>query len=102
MNLEPPAAQSMLRKSNAVGVSAVVWSLLLLLTAATVTSAQLRLGKFTIIACLAIASIKSILVLLYFMHLRHERRLVVKLAVPIALVVLAIFIGLTFTDVIAR
>ncbi len=102
MNIEAPAAQSLLRKSNDIGVYAVVWAILLLLTAATVASAQLHFGRFTIIACLTIASSKSILVLLYFMHLRHERRCVVKLAVPIALVALAIFIGLTFTDVIAR
>jgi cytochrome c oxidase subunit 4 len=102
MNPEAQAAQSISRKPGAIRVFTAVWSLLLLLTAATVASAQLRLGKLTIIACLAIASIKSILVLLYFMHLRHEDRLVIKLSVPIALIVLAIFIGLTFTDVIPR
>jgi len=102
MNPEAQATQSMPRKPSPICVYAAVWSLLLLLTAATVASAQLRLGKLTIVVCLAIASLKSILVLLYFMHLRHEDRLVIKLAIPIALIVLAIFIGITFTDVIPR
>jgi cytochrome c oxidase subunit IV len=91
-----------LRKSNGVRTYAVVWALLMLLTGITVTAAELDLGKIAIVICLAIASLKSILVLLYFMHLRHEERLVIKLAIPIALTALALFIGITFTDVMAR
>jgi caa(3)-type oxidase subunit IV len=48
------------------------------------------------------AAVKSSLVFLYFMHLRWEKRLLIKLLIPIALAVLAIFIGLTYTDVLAR
>jgi cytochrome c oxidase subunit IV len=94
--------RSMAPESNSTTVYTVVWLFLLLLTAVTVAAAQLNIGKFAVIICLAVASVKSILVFLYFMHLRHERRLVVKLAVPIALVALAIFIGLTFIDVVTR
>jgi hypothetical protein len=36
------------------------------------------------------------------MHLREERRLLLKLVVPIAVATLAIFIGLTYTDVLHR
>jgi len=90
------------RKSNGVRVYAVVWALLIFLTAVTVTAAELEIGKFTVVVCLAIASTKSTLVFFYFMHLRREERLVIKLAIPIALAALAVFIGLTFTDVITR
>lgn len=90
------------KKANDVRTYTVVWLGLLLLTALTVESAQANLGRLAIFICLAIASFKSILVFLYFMHLRHEKRLLIKLIIPIAMVTLAIFIGLTFTDVAVR
>ena len=80
----------------------IVWGALILLTAMTVTVANFNLQKIAIIACLGIAAVKSTLVLFYFMHLRYEQRLVIKLLIPIAIGTLAIFIGLTFSDVITR
>jgi cytochrome c oxidase subunit 4 len=79
-----------------------VWLGLLVLTGLTVLSADLELGRLTIFSVLAIAAAKSTLVLLFFMHLRYEQRLIFKLLLPIAIVTLAIFIGLTFTDVATR
>lgn len=79
-----------------------VWIALLILTALTVTTASLNLGGLTILLCLAIAAVKSTSVLLYFMHLRYEKRLLIKLVIPIAIIVLAIFIGLTYSDVLTR
>jgi len=102
MDADELTTHLMLRKSNDVRTFAVVWALLMLLTGITVAAAELDIGKFAVLACLAIACAKSILVFLYFMHLRHEERLVIKLTIPIALAALAIFIGLTFTDVMVR
>jgi len=51
---------------------------------------------------LAIAAIKSSLVLSYFMHLRYETGLLFKLMIPIVLAALTVFIGLTFTDIAFR
>jgi cytochrome c oxidase subunit IV len=79
-----------------------IWVALLVLTAITVTTASLNFGRVGILVVLAIAAIKSTLVLLYFMHLSSEKRLLLKLLVPIAICTLAIFIGLTFTDVMYR
>jgi cytochrome c oxidase subunit IV len=79
-----------------------IWIALLVLTAITVTTADLNIGKIGILVVLAIATVKSILVLLYFMHLRSEKRLLLKILVPIAIATLAIFIGLTFVDVLNR
>jgi cytochrome c oxidase subunit IV len=79
-----------------------IWSALIILTAVTVTSAKMNFGKITILIVLSIAAIKATLVFLYFMHLRYEKRLLIKLLIPGAIVLLAIFIGLTFTDVLAR
>jgi cytochrome c oxidase subunit IV len=79
-----------------------IWLALLVLTAVTVITADLNVGRIAIIVALVIASVKSVLVLLYFMHLRWEKRLILKLLIPIAIVTLAIFIGLTFIDVLNR
>jgi cytochrome c oxidase subunit IV len=80
----------------------LVWVALLALTAATVTTADLNVGKAAIYVALGIAATKSVLVLLYFMHLRWETRTVIKILVPITIVALAIFIGLTYTDILYR
>jgi cytochrome c oxidase subunit 4 len=80
----------------------LVWGALILLTATTVAVAGFNFQKIAIIVCLGIAAIKSTLVLFFFMHLRYERRLIIKLLMPIAIATLAIFIGLTFSDVITR
>jgi cytochrome c oxidase subunit IV len=79
----------------------VVWLSLLALTALTVTMASLNLGRASVAAVLAIAAVKSVLVLLFFMHLLRER-LLFKLLVPIAVAALAVFIGLTYVDILHR
>ena len=73
-----------------------------MLTALTVTMADLNLGRISILVVIAIAAVKSTLVLLFFMHLLTEKRLLLKLLVPIAICTLAIFIGLTYVDVLNR
>jgi cytochrome c oxidase subunit 4 len=79
-----------------------IWIALVTLTALTVTTASLNVGRIGILIVLGIAAAKSTLVLLWFMHLATEKRLLLKLLVPIAVCVLAIFIGLTYTDVLYR
>jgi len=64
--------------------------------------AGMNLGLFSIVIVLAIAAIKSGLVLSYFMHLKYETGLLFKLMIPIVLAVLTVFIGLTFSDVAFR
>ena len=79
-----------------------IWLGLVALTILTVTTASLNVGRIGIIIVLAIAATKSTMVLLWFMHLSTEKRLLLKLLVPIAICVLAIFIGLTYSDVLTR
>jgi cytochrome c oxidase subunit IV len=79
-----------------------IWLALVVLTIITVTTASLGVGRIGILIVLAIAATKSTLVLLWFMHLSTEKRLLLKLLVPIAVCVLAIFIGLTYSDVLTR
>ncbi len=84
------------------GVYLAVWAGLLALTALTVSVASLELKRGAVALALGIAAIKSTLVALYFMHLRWEKRLVIRLMLPITLATLAIFIGLTYTDILHR
>lgn len=78
-----------------------VWILLLVLTGITVGVSQLDLGALNIWAALGIATLKASLVILYFMHLKSEPRLLV-ICLFVALLTLATFIGLTFFDVLYR
>ena len=75
----------------------LIWLGLMGLTGATVALAGIELGRWVIITALTIASIKGLLVLNVFMHLRFEDR-VFRIFVVVAGVTLAIFIALTFFD----
>lgn len=86
-----------------IGYSGYVytWLGLLVLTALTVTVAGMQLKWFSIITALIIASVKAILVLNIFMHLKYERGFF-KIAVIIVVITLTVFIGFTFFDVLYR
>ena len=75
----------------------LIWLGLLGLTGATVTFAGINLGRWIIITALTIASVKSLLVLNIFMHLKFEER-VFRIFIVVALVTFLIFISLTFFD----
>jgi cytochrome c oxidase subunit IV len=79
----------------------VVWITLLAFTVVTVAVSFLNLGLWNAAVALLIASIKACLVALYFMHLRHEIKLVAGFAL-FPLVILALLIIGTITDVIYR
>ena len=79
----------------------IVWLLLLVLTATTVWVSRLELGAFHIWAGLGIAVVKSALVILIFMQLKYEQPFFKGLLL-VALSILAIFIGLTFFDILYR
>ena len=78
-----------------------IWIALLILTGITVWVAQYNLGPLNIWVALGIATLKSSLVVAIFMHMKYESRLF-KISLLSALAILAIFIGLTFFDVLYR
>jgi cytochrome c oxidase subunit 4 len=78
-----------------------VWAALLLLTALTVFAATLELGPFNAIVALGIATLKALLVLLFFMELRYSTALT-KVAVVSALFFLMLLVGLTLSDYLTR
>ena len=79
----------------------VVWAVLVVLTLVSVAISQTFPGTVKIWAVLAIASIQATLVLTILMHLKHEARMF-SLGILTLFVMLAIFMGLTFTDVLYR
>jgi cytochrome c oxidase subunit 4 len=82
-------------------VFAYVLMLLLVLTGVTVGISYLDLGKLNVWVALLIASLKASLVLLFFMHLKYESR-IIKISFISTVLVLAVMISFTFWDVAFR
>jgi cytochrome c oxidase subunit 4 len=78
-----------------------VWLALIALTALTVAITRMELGGYKVLGALTIASAKAGLVIAVFMHMKYEGRLL-RWLLFLALATLAIFIGLTFFDVLYR
>ncbi len=74
---------------------------LLLLTLITVAVSYVNLGVLNIFVAMLVATIKGSLVCLYFMHLKEDNR-VNQVVFISAFVFLAIFVGLTLSDVLFR
>ncbi len=83
------------------GKLTAVWATLLFLTAVTILVTRFDLGGLKVICALTVACTKAGLVIAFFMHMKYENRLM-QLLLFVALVTLAIFIGLTFFDVLYR
>lgn len=76
----------------------LVWIALLILTGLTIKAAQMRMGEWSMVANIAIASTKAGLVLWFFMHLKYEKR-IFKLLLFVPIITISIIIGLTFFDI---
>ncbi len=76
----------------------LIWLGLLMLTGVTITVAGLNLGTLSVLGAIAIAAVKSTLVVLYFMHIKYEDR-VFKLMLGLAIFTLVVILVLTFADV---
>ena len=83
------------------GIYILVWIGLVVLTGLTVVVSSVHLKALTVTTALTIASVKTTLVLLYFMHLKYEPSLF-KTLVVVVVFALATFIILTFLDVLFR
>jgi cytochrome c oxidase subunit 4 len=54
----------------------IVWATLLVLVGVTVGVAYLQLGRLNAFFAVGIASVKAVMIVLYFMHVRYSPRLV--------------------------
>jgi cytochrome c oxidase subunit IV len=84
-----------------VRVYVSIFAALISLTLLTVGVAMIDLGRLNIVVALTIATLKALLVLLYFMHLRYSTRLP-WLAVAGGFFWLAVLILLSMSDVLSR
>src|SRR5215475_180020 len=84
-----------------IRVYAIIFVILLTLTAATCVISFINLGRLNAVVALVIAFSKMLLVALFFMHLRYSRRLM-QLVVVAGLFWLGIMISLTMTDFLTR
>ena len=82
-------------------VYGVIFGALLLGTAITVGASYLELGDFNVIVALAIACIKAVLVILFFMHVKYSSRLT-KLTVAAGFFTFFVLITMSMTDYISR
>ena len=74
-------------------IYAKVLSALLVLTVLTVAVAQMDFGFFNVLIAMGIATVKAVLVLLFFMHLKYDNKLfpVIFLTGVFFLVILFLF-----------
>lgn len=74
---------------------------LMVLTAATIAAAYMDLGPLNLPVALAIAAVKATLVVLYFMHVRYNPRLI-GLGIVLAVAWLGVLVVITFGDYLSR
>jgi cytochrome c oxidase subunit IV len=79
----------------------MAWAGLLLALAATIAVSYVNLGRLNIAVALIIASVKALIIGVYFMHLRYSQRLIWYYVIGAALW-LTIMFTFTFTDYFAR
>ena|SRR5947208_17057907 len=80
---------------------AYVFGILLVLTVATTAIGMIDLGRLNVVAALVIATIKAMLVVLFFMHIYWSNRLN-KLAITSGVAWLALLLWLTLADFATR
>jgi cytochrome c oxidase subunit 4 len=80
----------------------VVWVALMALMILTAGLSRLNLGEWSTIVALAIAAIKALLVILFFMHVRYESQKMSGVFVIAGFFWLGILLALTMTDYLTR
>jgi cytochrome c oxidase subunit 4 len=79
----------------------IIGGSLLVLTGVTVGASYLELGIFNPIVAIAIACVKAVLVVLFFMHVKYSSKLT-KLTVFAGLFTFLVLIGMTLSDYASR
>lgn len=79
-----------------------IWLALLAGTALTVVAARIDLGPFNIVVALIIATIKAILVVLFFMHVKYAHEKMTKMVIIAGIFFLFILLSLSMADYATR
>jgi len=82
-------------------IYSIVFGALLFGTALTVVAAYIDLGIFNPVVALAIATTKAVIVILFFMHVKYQSKLV-KMTVGAGFFTFLVLITMTLTDYMSR
>lgn len=88
-------------ESSGYGIYILIWLGLVSLTVITVSLSGLNLQGLTVITALTIATIKSALVMNYFMHIKYET-MIFKVFIAVCIIIFIVMIVLTFFDLTYR
>lgn len=88
-------------ESAGYGIYILIWLGLISLTVITVSLAGLNLTGLTVITALTIATVKSALVMNYFMHIKYET-MIFKVFIAVCVIIFIVMIVLTFFDLTYR
>jgi cytochrome c oxidase subunit 4 len=88
-------------ENTGFGIYILIWLGLISLTVITVSLAGLNLTGLTVITALTIATIKSALVMNYFMHIKYET-MIFKVFIAVCIIIFIVMIVLTFFDLTYR
>ena len=75
----------------------IIWGILLILTVVTVSVSTLDLRSLAVAAAISIATIKAVIVALYFMHLKYDKKILGIFMLITMLVFISVLL-LTFLD----
>jgi cytochrome c oxidase subunit 4 len=78
------------------GKNVIIWLALVALTALTVTVASVNLGDYTFFFAMLIATIKAMLVINIFMHIKYDDFFMKGILVACGFIILAIFVIYSF------
>jgi cytochrome c oxidase subunit 4 len=79
----------------------IIFGTLLLCTLLTVLAARVEMGVLNPIVALAIACFKAVIVILFFMHVKYQSRLI-KMTVGAGFFTFLVLITMTMSDYISR
>ena len=83
-------------------INIAVWLVLLVLTGVTAGVAFIDLGPFNTVVALVIATVKALLVVLIFMHVKYASDRLTKVVLISALFWLFLLLGLSLADYATR
>jgi cytochrome c oxidase subunit 4 len=79
-----------------------IWIALLCLTGITVAASRIDLGPFNAIVALVIATVKALLVVLFFMHVKYTSEKLTKIVIVSAIFWLFLLLALSMADYATR